>query len=231
MQNRYPLLPLILFSFIAVFGAGCVKKAETPKQPPTAPKSENPSVVVFQRTEQPNPTINAELERVLKNFRAAKSFRLKFARQTDKGSLTANLDFQKPKRFRGTIRIQNLPATELILVDQALYLRPGGASWVNLTGTEAARTLSESLNTVLSGEKSLDAVLVEPTAYVRKDRDPDRACDRYKTTSRGADGSVAALDICAKNGLPSYVQITTDNGPFLLEYYDYNALFLIEKPL
>ena len=225
------ILPFILL-LTSLTGAGCFKKKPEPVAvPQPKPASANPSVVAFGTSQTGDAAINAELDAILKNFRSVKSFRMRFSYSTPQGLLTSTLEYLRPNRFRGIMQIANQPATEVIVVDQSLYMRPTGGRWVDLSGTESAKAVGSSLQSALSGNASLDNIGVDPNAVVKKTRDDGRQCDLYKASVKSQDGTPAALEICAAGQLPKFVTITTQQGPFTFEYYDYNTLFLIEKPM
>lgn len=228
-MRKLLLLALVLTSLT---GAGCSKKKPEPAPAPQPkPASANPAVVAFGTTQTGDAAINAELDAILKNFRQVKSFRMRFSYSTPQGLLTSTLEYLRPNRFRGLMQVASQPSTEVIVVDQSLYMRPTGGKWVNLSGTESAKAVGASLQNALSGSASLDKIGVDPNAIVKKTRDDGRKCDLYKSSVKSQDGTPGELEICADNQLPKFVTMTTQQGPFTFEYYDYNTLFLIEKPM
>ncbi|MEK7116293.1 MAG: hypothetical protein AAB879_02780 [Patescibacteria group bacterium] len=221
-------ISLLLFSLT---GVGCLKKRVPTIPPPSQPLTNTPAVVSFQPSKTSDTSTNAELDAILKNFRSVKSFRMKLAYATPQGDFTSTLEFLRPHRFRGLMQIANQAATEIIVVDDSLYMRSSGGKWTDLSGTEAAKVVGSSLKNSLSGDSSVEKIGVDPDAVVKKTRDDARRCDLYKARVRSTDGSPADLEICAADGLPHFVTLTTQHGPFTFEYYKYNELFLIEKPV
>ncbi len=228
MRRRLFVAALLVLAFT---GAGCLKqKAPTPPTPqPTAPST--PPVVTFETTETGDAAINAELDFILKNFRTVKSFRMKLTSEAPQGELKSTLEFLRPDRFRGTMQLASQPSMDIVVVEDSLYLRPQNGAWVDLSGTSSAKSVGTALRNALSGDASLDKIGVDPSSIVKKTRDDGRQCDLFKATVKTPDGKPAALEICAANGLPHYVTITSAQGPLTFEYYDYNALFLIERPI
>lgn len=219
---------------VSLLGAGCSKKTESKQPSPQAQKqptsSQNPPVIVFPNSASPNATVNDELNAIIQKFRELKSFRIKFTLPSAQGDVSSSLSFLRPNRFSGTMQLGTQPPTDIIVVDDSLYMRTQGSKWLDLSGTQTASVLSNALRSALNGDTSLDKVGIDAGVSVKKSRDESRSCDLYKAVVRSSDGSPASLEICAISGLPKYVTITTQKGPFSFEYYDYNVLFLIERP-
>ncbi len=220
----------MLLLLLPLMGVGCFNKRAPTTPPPSKPLARTPSVVAFESSQTGDASINAELDTILKNFRGVKSFRMKLTYATPQGEFASTLEFLRPRRFRGVMQIANQTATEIIIVDDSLYIRPSGGTWTDLSGTEAAKAIGASLRNSLSGDTGLDALGVDPSAVVKKMRDDTRACDLYRAAVRSQDGKPASLEICAIDRLPKYVTITTEQGPLTFEYFDYGKLFLIERP-
>jgi hypothetical protein len=217
---------LFLAFALACVGAGCAKSPSgSAQKPSTNSSSSNPSAQNTPRDPR------AELRAAMSRFKATKSFRTKVSIQTSQGEMDATLEFAKPNRFRGTIQPSGGNTTEIIVVDNSLYMRVNGQKWINLSSTPSAKTIGETLRNALQGDASLDTLGVDTTANIQVSRDNARECDDYKTTVKAPDGSLVDVDLCLSNGLPRFLDMTPKQGPIHLEYYDYNAVFLIEKPL
>ncbi|GEM_PF-643111 len=231
------LIPILVIASLSLFGLGCQKKSATSAtsttkllQPMTVTPS-NQGVLTLPPASAPDSNVNTELSDSLNSFRALKSFRVKFTMVTPQGRLKANLEFVKPNRFRGVLEVGQASKTEIIAVDDSLYLRANNSQWANLSNTQAAQALRASLKQALSGDTSLDKIKLDETALVKKSRDEARQCDLYKTTTRNATSNTTVIEVCAVNGWPKYVSIQGDTHPIEFEYYDYNKVFLIERPV
>lgn len=237
VNARYVLIGSVA---ISLFGAGCGKPVQkTPaapvKAPVQAPKpttpSQNPPVIAFGSDQSANIAINNELTAILKAFRNAKAFRTKFYVPSSNGTITTDLDYVRPNRFHSIMRLSGKPNTEVIVVDDSVYMRAEGGAWFDLTGTDTAKSIGGSLRSSMNGDASLDKIGVDPGTVVTKTEDTARSCTKFTSLVRSQSGSPASLEICAVNGLPKYVDITTDTGTISFEYYDFDALFLIERPM
>ena len=234
-------LLVIVSASLSLFGAGC-SKSQTSVTPSltsqatataqtTATPSKNPVVVSFGGSQAPDQSTNDELNAILKAFHEVKSFHIHFSLPSTQGSVSSDLIFQRPNRFTGTMQVANQPSTEIIVVENSLYIRTAGSKWYDLSGTSMATQLGTSLQSALNGKTSLDKIGVDPNVNVKKTHDAARNCDAYDAVITATDGQPASLSICATNGLPKFVTITTQQGPFTFEYSDYNKIFDIEKPM
>lgn len=234
MLSRIPRSFLVGGLGLSLLGVGCSPKILPTQNPAPAkpqPKpSANPSVLMFPPEAKPNPTVNEELQSILKNFREATSLRTEFDMTTSQGQVKGNFSFIRPNRFKGTMTSSggNL---NIVVVDDNLYLQVGAGKWSNLSNQPSSRTLTDTLKRALSGNSTFDAASASTETLVTKTRDDARACDSYKTTAKTAEGAIVSIEICAEKGLPRYVDMTTDQGPVHISYTDYNTLFLIEKPV
>lgn len=237
MDRRFPLFFFLLAS-VSFFGIGCEKKrAASPSsqaartaQAVVTPAS-NQGVLTFPPARPPSASVNVELYGILNAFRALKSFRTRFAISTPQGPLKANLEFVKPHRFHGVIETGTAGTVELIAVDASLYMRAQNATWIDVSRAPSSQALQAALKDVFGGGSGLDAVLIDDASVVKKSRDARRKCDLYTTTARNAASNAAKLELCAVNGLPKHVTIKGDKTPLEFEYYDYNTIFVIERPI
>lgn len=233
MLSRIPRPFVVSCLGLSLFGLGCQPQTTPPTQAPTAKPqakpSANPSVLMFPPEAKPNPTVNDELQQILKNFREATSLRTEFDMTTSQGQVKGRFSFIRPNRFKGTMTASggNL---NIVVVDDSLYLQVGTAKWSNVSNQPSSRVLTDTLKRALSGNSTFDAAGANTEALVTKSHDDARSCDAYRTTAKTAEGAIVSIEICADKGLPRYVDMTTDQGPVHISYTDYNTLFLIEKP-
>lgn len=216
---------------IAMTGAGCWNPS--PARPPLQKVAQQPYIPVPpppdpERTEPPTP--REELGAILQAFRDLKSFRSKITIPSKQGDITGTLDFQKPDRLHAILQAGTGDPTEIIVVDTSLYMRNAKVSWVNFSKSATAKKLGESIRSAMSGDSSLDKLAITASSTITKSTDADNGCDLYASTLQAADGKEIPVSVCAVNGLPKYLTMDSDTGQMRLEYYDYNAVFLIERP-
>jgi hypothetical protein len=242
MKNHHQLFALGLAASLSVFGAGCFKSSTpvpitqktpapaTQKTTKPAQPSSNPPVISFGTDNVANTTINNELTQILKNFAETKSFRTSFSIPSSQGTVSTTMDFIRPNRFRGTMNIGSMNA-EIVVVDQNVYMRTTASKWSDLSGSDMAKPVTDTLKNAMGGNNSLDKMIVDPNTVVKKEQDTSRNCTQYTAVVRSAQGAPSTLNICAVDQLPKYVDITSDSGKVSFLYYDYNALFMIERPM
>lgn len=121
--------------------------------------------------------------------------------------------------------------TEIVVIDTNVYMKTNGTKWMDLSGSDMGKPVSDTLKNAMGGDNSLDKLIVDPNTVVKKEQDTARNCMQYSAVVTSPKGSPASLNICAVDNLPKYVDVTTDTGKITFEYYDFNSLFLIEKPM
>ena len=229
-MGRSKVVTLCALACIAVIGAGCVRRPGQPffssatptwAIPPSPAESDAPA--------PSNP--KEELKMALDAFKALTSFRATVSLPTKDGVLTGSLDFQKPDRFHATIKTGNVEPIEIIIVKDSLYLRNKEISWIDFSKKSGSKDVSNSLKAALSGDSSLDKLVLGDAAEIKKTMDEDAQCVQYSTTLKTEKGEQIPVDVCVANGLPKRVTMTTAQGAFIVDYHDYNAIFLIERPL
>lgn len=212
---------------VVLFGAGCRR---------TTPPSSTPSSTVDTST-SPTPAAPTDAERrielrqAIEAFKKVKSFRADVTVSPTQGTVKALLEYTKPSRFRGSIHIEKAGEAEMIAVNDALYMRVNGGSWANLSKTPSAKVIGETLRNALNGDSNLENVAVDESLPISVRFDATRNCELYVTQVRTADSSLNDVQVCVADGLPRYLDLQTAQGPIALRYFDYNSLFLIEKPM
>lgn len=220
----------IVFIIIPLlFGAGCRSAAMPAAQTPAAPSSNTPYIPPSEPPKILDP--RTELRNAIVAFTQVKSFRTKVRVSSSQGEMKAVLEFNKPNRFRGTVELGKSETAEIIVVDTSLYMRVNQQQWLNLSKTSSAKTIGDTLKNALNGDSNLEAIGLDESTPVTKAFNAERGCDMYETSVKSLDGKTNPVHVCVRDGLPKYLDLTTPQGPVYLEYYDYNALFLIEKPL
>ncbi len=209
---------------LALFGLGC--KKGTPNSTISTPKHIVPFV-------QPSPVLEPHeaVREAVKNFQQVKSFRANVSITTDQGTLAAKLEFMKPNRFRGNVDLGKNGKAELIVVDDSLYMKVNDQKWMALSNKKGSKTIGETMKNALNGDANLQNLGLDPKVDIVKSRDDKNSCDRYTTKLKTADGNTSDVQLCIAAGLPTQLDITTPQGPVHIEYYDYNTVFLIEKPI
>lgn len=232
MRRLSIFLPL---TAIALLGFGCSKPEATPTgtttttpqeaqvflPPPPAPESDS------QRNMR-------ELRDALLRFEDAKTFRAKMTLTTKDGTVSGQIDVMKPERFHGTMgSTQSNGASdksELIGIGDMLYVRVAKDQWAYVKDPAKAKAYTTAFRASINSQASiLPAVLPENTT-VAKTRDNSLGCDRYSMTISDASSS-AAVQVCVANGLPKRIILTPDGGSATIDYFDYNKLFVIERPV
>jgi|GEM_PF-2374579 len=172
-----------------------------------------------------------ELRQAIAAFQKVKSFRAKVVVGPSSSEINALLEYAKPDRFRGTIQSKDAGTAEIITVGNSLYMRVNGQAWVNLSKTASAKTISDTLKNALNGDSNLANIGIDDTLAVSKTHDDVNQCDSYQTTVKTASSTTNDITLCIADGLPSSMDLETAQGPIHLQYYDYNAVFLITKPI
>ena len=227
-MNRF-FVSLIVGSLLIV-GAGC-KRASPPvaTSTSTGEVAQAPEVVA-----KPAPTEaerRAELRQAIDGFKKVKSFRADVTVTPAQGKVTALLEYTKPNRFRGSIQIEKAGEAEMIAVSDALFMRVNGGSWANLSNTPSAKVIGETLRNALNGDSNLENIAVDESLPISVRPDAARGCELYTTQVRTTDNALNEVQVCVSEGLPRYLDLQTAQGPIALRYFDYNSLFLIEKPI
>lgn len=221
---------VLLAGSLLIIGAGCRR---APQSVPT-PSSTGESVQTSETMTKPAPTEaerRAELRQAIDAFKKVKSFRADVTVAPAQGKVTALLEYTKPNRFRGSIQIEKAGEAEMIAVSDALYMRVNGGAWANLSKTPSAKVIGETLRNALNGDSNLENVAVDESLPISVRPDAIRGCDVYATQVRTSDNALNDVQVCVADGLPRYLDLQTAQGPIALRYFDYNALFLIEKPI
>lgn len=193
----------------------------SPSNPTKTPTSTTPTAADYR----------AALQEAVKNFQATKSFRAKVTVSATEGDINAVLEFAKPSRFRGTIQASDNTTAQIIVVDNSLFMQVNNQPWLDLTNTPSAKTIGDTLKNALNGDSNLDDIGLDGSVPITESRDTANNCDSYQTSVKTASSTSNAVTLCIADGLPKYMNLQTSNGPIHLDYYDYNTVFIIAKPI
>lgn len=227
MQRRFAAFCLV-FGAISFVAAGC-RKAPTETVPRTGGNSQGTNVE--ERRPPTEEELRQELRDVLQNFKQSKSFRATVTSGTPGGQIVAKLQIAKPGRFQGMIDTGKGTPFEVIVIDTSMYMRLVGSGWINLSKTSSAKTIAEALREILNVQGNLDVFGVDEAVSITRYPLPAKNCDMYETKLKNAEGVSQESEICVRDGRPASLEIKTAEGPVRIDYYDYNAVFLIERPV
>lgn len=175
--------------------------------------------------------LRQELRAALQNFRDAKSVRATVTSGTAGNQIIAKLQIAKPGRFQGMIDTGKGTPFEIIVVDTSMYMRLVGGGWINMSKTPSAKTIAEGLREILNVQGNLDVFGVDETVSISRYPLPAKNCTMYETKLKNEEGVSQESEVCIRDGRPASLEIKTAEGPVRIEYYDYNAVFLIERPV
>lgn len=228
-RHFFLLLPLIALPLV---GIGCAKKTATSGVPSANDAYEPQAYLPPPAPAEDENTRNLrELRAAVAAFQDAKTFRAKLYVDTSDGKTTGQIDVMKPDRFHGTVEVskegQN---SEVIGVGTTIYVRQADGSWLQVQSPELAAALANAFRSAVSTDSGLVNARLPDTSAVAKSANRTRSCDEYRTTVTGDDKSLTTLTVCVQNGLPRFIEATADQGYVSIEYFDYNTLFVIERP-
>lgn len=223
---------LCLLIAVALVGAGCAKRpaSQAPAEPQSASTPTSTAFPTFRPTEKAL-TPKQELAQALTRFTGLKSFRARVRMTSSQGEITGTLEFARPNRFRGSLKAGEAAANDIIVVERDLYMRLPPLPWLKLSDTEGGKKMADRMQSTMNGELSIDKLVVDENLVVEKSRDDTRGCDQYATMMKDAQRTDIPVTICIVDGLPKYADIKAKQGDAHVEYYDYNAMFLIERPM
>lgn len=221
---------LLLVSLLVISGAGCRKTPQTPTQansyvplaylpPPPPPETEN--------------QINLrELNDGIQAFQNLRTYRAKIQIDTKTGDSNGVLDVVKPDRFRGVITSPDEKQnTELIGVGETVYIRTTAGSWVTLKTNAASKSITEAFRSAMNGNGTSMNKLFSDQVIVTKSENASKGCTNYHISDDTKTEVDANLNICLYKGLPKMVEASNEQGSVSVDYYDFNKLFTIERPV
>jgi hypothetical protein len=225
MQIFRPLLPLAL-GVAVLFGAGCFGKADQ-----TAPPQAKPAPKAGAKPAEPAKDPQTELQEVLGAFHASKSYRTKFRLPTKDGVVRGTLDHVKPSRYQGTTQLGDSDVSEVVIVDDSLYMKIGQYPWADMSDTAAAQSIVSNIKQAAEGEAAFKLQNEAKLQVKQRYNDELNSCVLFIASSSDSDPKAPPIKICVKGGMPKYLEMDTDLGIYHVDFYDFNSVFIIERPM
>lgn len=210
-------------------GAGCFGKGQTPvaAQPGTRPGSATSTAKAVEKPKDPK----VELTEILSAFQDAKSYRTKFRLPTKDGIVKGTLDHVKPDRFQGTTQLNNSEVSQLVIVGTSLYMKFANQPWVDMSDTKGGKQITDNMKNAAQGNTAFSQEHVEKLQVLSRYNDELGGCILYTARASDAKPDSPPIKICAKGGYPKYFELETEMGVYHVDFYDFNAVFLIERPM
>ncbi len=222
--------PFILaLAMLMTVGAGCLKSNPQPNAPVNADKPVASDVRPQTQAEPIDPKVQFSMAQ--KNFHDAKSFKAKFTLPTTQGVVKGNLLYVKPDRFQGTMQIAGGDATDMVVVADNLYMRVGSQPWLDVSGSKVSKQTITDMRTAVGSNKVLDQGQLENLVIIANTWDQLKSCDLFTLRLKDSKPELPNISICVKNDFPFYLEIETPQGIMHVDYYDFNSVFLIERPM
>lgn len=226
----------LAIALTSVLGAGCWKQAPKPLlQKTSLSGSESVRLASDSASEEESAikkTPSEELAEALIRFKELKSFRAKISLTMSKTPISGVIEISKPERMRANLSIAGVATIDIIIAGSNSYVRQDNQPWQDISASKEGKKLSTMLLTMANGRTSITQYSVKKDDTVTKTRDNEYNCDLYTANLKSADGKPNDIQACVINGVMKYVKLQNpEQGPVLFEYYDHNALFLIERPI
>jgi hypothetical protein len=232
MRHAAILIPLVL---CVLFGFGC-KKQDTRATPISTGSPESQVYLPPPPSPESDQVRNLrELQEALQNFERAKTFRAKLTLSTSDGTVTGQIDVMKPDRFHGTMQASaangQSETSELIGVGDMLYVRVSADAWAYVKDSAKAKAYTQAFRSSIESQLSLLPQDALDSLQVTKTHDGSLGCEQYSTAISTSSSTSAALQVCVVNGLPKRITVSPKEGSATIDYFDYNKLFVIERPI
>ncbi|MDQ7814797.1 MAG: hypothetical protein RDU25_03275 [Patescibacteria group bacterium] len=228
---RKSVFTLLIVS-IAFFGAGCLKSKDT--QQSVVPQS-NGVVQTETPAKTPEPIKasdpKAELIRAFEKFKNAKSYKAKYTMPTSQGMLSGTLAYSMPDRFKGTMELSPDAKTDVVLVQNSLYMRANDGAWVDISDSETAKKTIETMQLAVKGDQGLNSAGSDAWNVDSKTEDAKRGCWEYQVRIEGGENPDRNMSVCVKDGFPKFLRLESPRGEMNIEYLEYNTIFIIERPI
>lgn len=179
----------------------------------------------------PNVLNRQTLEEAVRNFRAAKSFRASISQPIAQGTLTGEIEYVKPLRLHAILTEPDKQISELIIIGGTVYVRMGAQKW-EMSNNAFAKSFGQTFFTsMLVSDNTLASFGIEDNAAIAVKSDGSKHCKNYSTQYKQEDKSYS-IQFCL-NDQKQIVYMVTENkeGTMTTNYKDFNALFLIERPM
>lgn len=220
---------------LALMGAGCNKTT-----PPTNQPATNPLNGGVQQQAQPSndnfDEVNPETtyaKQALLNLTSANSFHSKMVIPGVSEDVIANIIFVKDQGMRGTLAIpsdQGTTIAEIYLTQKEVLFKQGSEGWQNISGSEEAIELTNSLKGSFTFNDDADFILNGSEQYLGKSS--GMGCTAYKFRQVTDEGYLQPFTVCiSSKDLPTYVEIETKTArPIRIDYSDINGISAVERP-
>jgi len=226
MKRHQWILAVALIGAVLI-GAGCAAKTTGSQLPKPAVKT-TPKASP-KKTPPKDP--NTELMEYLNAFRETKSYKTTFRLPTKDGIVKGTLDYVRPDRYQGTTQLNDSPMAQIVIVGKNLYLKVGELRWADMTDTKVGKTLIQNMKNAVQGNAAFNQEQSAKLNVISRQNDELNSCILFTAQLSDAKPDAPPIKICAKNGLPKYFEIETNLGVYHVDFYDYNSIFLIERPM
>lgn len=224
MRIHHKFLALAIIG--AVFlGAGCWDKGNAP----AAAKPETKPTTAAKPTPPKDP--DTELKEILAAFHESKSYKTKFRLPTKDGIVKGTLDHTKPNRYQGMTQLGSENTAEIVIVGKELYMKIGDLTWEDMSDTKAGKAIIENMTNAAQGNSAFNQEQTDKLKVLTRQTDELNGCKLFIARSTDAKPESPPVKICAKNGLPQYFEIDTNLGVYHVDFYDFNSIFIIERPM
>ena len=237
MRHKYFYLLLIpMAAFVIVVGYGYWKQ----HKPVTAKKSSTPRTTVTGEMPFLPPedglTVDSEqikrqsLDTAIRNFRQATAFRANVTKNASTGAITGKIEYMRPLRLHAQITASN-QQMDMIAIGQTVYLKKDNVVWGMVPDPSAKLFAADFFASVLKSEPTLASFDVPADAPMKIDNDAVKKCTRY-STKYTSDKDLLDISFCVNSDNQIvYIKMKTPDGDLSTDYYDFNTLLIIERPM
>lgn len=170
------------------------------------------------------------LAEAIKNFRTAKSFRVKIRQSIEGQEVTGQLEYVKPLRLRASLVLPDNQYFDTIIIGETVYLRKGLDQWEMSDNAFAKDFGLKFFASMLTSDDTPASFGIPDNASIETKDDLAKKCTLYKT-QYDANEKKYDIQFCIdENYQIVSIKTTLEEGEVISEYQDYNALFLIERP-
>ncbi|MFZ6015118.1 MAG: hypothetical protein ACOYUZ_02055 [Patescibacteria group bacterium] len=237
MRNKYYYLILLpMIAFIAVVAVGFwytnSQKQKTVADDLVNANGERPYLYPDQEID-----INSDeykkslLMKAINNLFDAKSFKAEIQQETSGGIITSKVDYVSPLRLRAVVSMGKESPIELIAVGETIYVKSGNEDWKMTNDASLknfARTFFASMIIESAGLGSLG---IADDALMDFSYDNGRECTEV-STKYSNEGNLMDISICVTDEAFIKTIVKHDSeGETKTEYYEYNTLMTIERPM
>jgi len=222
----------VLIASLALLGAGCFKSKDSQQSfvPQEVAPVQTGAVSKTPETASVSDP-KAELVAAFEKFMIAKSYKAKYTMPTTQGTLSGTLAYAMPDRFKGTMELSPDAKTDVVLVQNSLYMRANNEPWVDISDSETAKKTIETMQLAVKGDQGLNSSSSDAWSVDSKTQDTQRGCWNYQVRIKGGENPDRNLAVCVKDGYPKYLKLESPRGEMNIEYLEYNTIFIIERPI